>query len=72
MFGWRSLPIPPLKTYCKNILHFIIKFSKVKIACRKISIFPVAHNNMMLRIVDNVVAECNGAIHAIKICSVTP
>jgi len=36
------------------------------------SIFPVAHNNMMLRIVDNVVAECNGAIHAIKICSVTP
>jgi len=55
-----------------NVLHLIIKFPKVKLACRKITIFPVAHNNMMLRIVNNVVAECNGEVHAIKSCSQEP
>jgi len=64
--------VEPTDTPIKDILSVIIKFPKVKLACRKITIFPVAHNNMMLRIVDNVVAECNGEANAIKICSTTP
>jgi len=64
--------VEPTDTPIKDILSVIIKFPKVKLACRKITIFPVAHNNMMLRIVNNVVAECNGEVHAIKSCSQEP
>jgi len=31
-----------------NILHFIIKFPKIKSACIKITIFPVSHHDTML------------------------
>jgi len=55
-----------------NILHFIIKFLKIKLACKKITTFPVAHNNVMLRLVDNIIAECNGEMYAIQNCSTTP
>jgi len=34
--------------------------------------FPVAHNNVMLRLVDNIIAECNGEMSAIQNCSTTP
>jgi len=46
-----------------NFSHFIIKFPKIKSACNKITIFPVLHHDTMLRLEDNVVAECNGEIH---------
>jgi len=56
----------------RNILHFIIKFPKIKLACKKITIFPVAHGGTMLQIIDNVIAECSGEVYAIKNCSESP
>jgi len=32
-----------------NILHFIIKFPKIKSAANKITIFPMSHNDTILR-----------------------
>jgi len=43
-----------------KILHFIIKFPKIKSAFNKITIFPMSHHDTMLRLEDNVVAECDG------------
>ncbi|KAH8280173.1 hypothetical protein KR054_007456 [Drosophila jambulina] len=48
------------------------KFPKIKLACKKITIFPVAHGGTMLQIIDNVIAECSGGIYAIKNCSESP
>jgi len=55
-----------------NILHFVIKFPKIKSACNKITVFPVSHHGTILRLEDNIIAECNGEIRTVKNCSVTP
>jgi len=55
-----------------NILNFIIIFSKIKSACNKITICPVSHHDTMLMLEDKVIAECNGEIHTVKNCFITP
>lgn len=55
-----------------NILHFIIKFPKIIMACNKVTILPVVHHDTVLRLKDNVVAECNREIRTVKNCSITP
>jgi len=54
-----------------NILHFIIKFPKIKSACIKITIFPVSNHDTMLRLEDKIIADCDGEIHTVNNCSVT-
>lgn len=55
-----------------NSLHFIIKFPKIKFSCRKITIYPVAHKNFILRMPDNVIADCDGGTHNLQSCTVSP
>lgn len=55
-----------------NALHFIIKFPKIKMACRKVMLYPVAHENAVLQIDDNVIAECGDQVLALKNCTSTP
>jgi len=52
-----------------NSLHFIIKCPKIKFACKKITIFLVSHQGTMLRITDNVIAECNNEVYTVKDCT---
>jgi len=55
-----------------NVLHFIIKFPKIVMACNKFTVFPVAHHNTVLRLEDNMVAECNGEIRTVRNCFRSP
>jgi len=55
-----------------NTIHFIIKFPKIKKACRKIPICPVVHKNFILRLFDNVIAKCDGESHTLQSCAASP
>lgn len=55
-----------------NFLHFIIKYPKPRIECKKVSLFPVQHNGTILHLdKDNTVADCGNKIIAIGNCSAT-
>ncbi len=55
-----------------EILHFLIKFPNPKIKCKKITIFPVQHNNKILNFDDgNLVAECRSRNINIGNCKTT-
>jgi len=55
-----------------NIIHLIIKFPKIKLSCKKVTIFPVTCKGVMLRINDYMVAKCGEEVHTIKNCTPTP
>lgn len=48
-----------------RLIHFILSFPKPKLVCKKITIFPVAHDGIVLHLEENVVAKCNGHIIAV-------
>lgn len=54
-----------------NLLHFLIKYPKPKIECKKLMLLPVQHNNTILNFADeNIIADCDNQIIAIGNCSV--
>jgi len=55
-----------------NMLYFIISFPKIEHTCKKITVYPVAHKNHMLRIENNIIAECQDQIYALENCTATP
>lgn len=53
-------------------LHFIIKYPKPKLECKKVSLFPVQHNGTILNFgKDNNVADCGNETLPIENCSAT-
>lgn len=54
-----------------NCLHFLIKYPKPKIECKKLTLLPVQHNNTVLNLFkENTIADCQNQIMAIGNCSV--
>lgn len=45
--------------------HLLIEYPKVRAICKKVSGFPVVHNNIVLKLLDNIVAECSEGILAV-------
>lgn len=55
-----------------ELLHFIIKYPKPRLVCKKITLYPVQHNGTILHLAeDNNVANCENRIMAIGNCSTT-
>lgn len=54
-----------------DVIHFIIKYPRVKFLCRKVLIFPVVHNGVVLQINENTVVECKSGILAVNNCEAT-
>jgi len=54
-----------------SIIHILIEYPKVKVICKKVLIYPVAHNNTVLQLHDNIVAECASEILAVTECATT-
>ncbi|XP_032289313.1 retrovirus-related Env polyprotein from transposon gypsy isoform X1 [Drosophila virilis] len=54
-----------------NVISLIIEFPIISKQCRKITIFPVAHNGSVLQLHDNLVADCDGQMLAVANCSQT-
>lgn len=55
-----------------NFLHFIIKYPKPTLVCKKIILFPVQHKGTILHFAnDDIIADCSNQILAIGNCSVT-
>lgn len=53
-----------------SFLHFIIKYPKPRLECKKVSLFPVQHNGTILHLgKDNNVADCGNEILPIGNCS---
>lgn len=52
-----------------DFVHLLIEYPKVRAICKKVSGFPVVHNNIVLKLLDNIVAECSEAILAVTDCS---
>ncbi len=51
----------------KDNLYFIIKYPIPKIFCKKLSLFTVPHQGLLLHFGDtNIVAECGSKTHAVK------
>jgi len=68
----RTHKYPHRGSYTHNIIHFIIKFPKIKVSFKKVTIFPVTCKGVMLRITDNMVAKCGEEVHTIENCIPTP
>lgn len=49
-------------------IHVIVQYPKVKIICKKVLLFPVAHYHTMLQIEENVLAECDDGVLAVSDC----
>jgi len=50
-----------------NLLYFLVKFPKPKVVCKKLMIYPVKHNNMIVNLdKHNTVADCGERILAIS------
>jgi len=54
-----------------NIIHVLIAYPKIKITCKKVTIFPVSHQNTILTLQNNIVAECNNDVLAVTECVLT-
>ncbi|KAH8386069.1 hypothetical protein KR200_006955 [Drosophila serrata] len=44
----------------------------LKSAFIKIAVFPMSHHDTMLRLEDKVIGDCDGEIHTVKNCSMSP
>lgn len=54
-----------------SIIHILVEYPKVKSICKKVLIYPVAHNNTVLQIHDNIVAECEDGVLPVTECATT-
>lgn len=54
-----------------NVIFFLIKNPKHKSTCRKLIIFPVAHNNKILHLEESTIAVCKNFTIAVKNCTAT-
>uniref|UniRef100_A0A0A1XN32 Retrovirus-related Env polyprotein from transposon gypsy n=1 Tax=Zeugodacus cucurbitae TaxID=28588 RepID=A0A0A1XN32_ZEUCU len=73
--GLKSILVGPITdiaiTELMEVIHFIIKYPRVKFLCRKVLIFPVVHNGVVLQINENTVVECKSGILAVNNCETT-
>lgn len=52
-----------------KLLHFVIKYPKPELECKKICLYPVQHNGTILHLgKENNVADCGNRVIAIKNC----
>lgn len=65
------LRVSSVKAFQNNdLLYFLIKYPKPETVCKKINVFPVQHNKIILDFENNnVVAECGARIYAVKECN---
>lgn len=54
-----------------NELYSIIEYPKAKFFCKKITVFPVAHNGRILQLADNTVAQCEALVLPVSNCTKT-
>lgn len=55
-----------------KFLHFFIKYPKTDLVCKKVTLYPVQHNNTVLNFDEaNSVADCGNQIVAIENCRAT-
>lgn len=67
------LEVSSVKVLLDNsILHFILKYPKPKLECKKVTLLPVQHNGTILHLAeDNNVATCGNRVLPIGNCSAT-
>jgi len=54
-----------------NLLYFLVKFPKPKVAWKKLMIYPVQHNNVILDLGQhNTIADCGELILAVSNCDI--
>jgi len=64
--------VSKIKIFQSNVfIHVIVQYPRVKLICKKVLLFPVAHYHTMLQIEDNIVAECDDGILAVSDCAST-
>jgi len=54
-----------------NIIHVLIACPKIKITCKKVTIFPVSHQHTIPTLQNNVVADRNNDVLAVTECVLT-
>lgn len=55
-----------------NFLHFVIRYPKIKLVCKRIVLHPVQHNGTILNFAENNnIADCGNQIMPIVSCSAT-
>lgn len=66
------MAVSNIKIFQSNrVIHIIIEYPNVKTICKKVMIYPVAHNNTILQVHDNIVAECDDGVLAVTECATT-
>jgi len=64
--------VSKIKIFQSNfVIHIVEQYPKVKLICKKILLFPVAHYHTILQLEVNTVAECDDEIPAVSDCSST-
>jgi len=66
------MDVSKIKIFQSNfVVHIVVQYPKVKLICKKILLFPVAHYHTILQLEVNTVAECDDGILAVSDCSST-
>lgn len=55
----------------ENIIHILIAYPKVEFKCQKVSVYPVSHQQTILRLDEDTLAECERDTFAVTGCTVT-